>query len=559
MAMTVLFALATAFVLSLTLVPALASAVLGRGDAPHTSRFIEALRSAYSPLLARGLAWPKLVAGVALSAFALSAFVGSSMGREFLPKLDEGTLVAAMVRLPSVSLEQSTAQARQVERTLLTFPEVTSVVCRTGRAEIAVDPMGINMSDVYVMLKPRAEWTSAKTREELVDVFERALSDNVPGAAFAFTQPIEMNTNDLLAGISSDLAIHVYGTDLVELRKNADHIVRTLRGVPGAKDVRAEQVAGMSTLTITTNRLAAARVGIDARAVMDTVAAVGGVEVGEIIDGASRYPIRVRLAADARKSAETMASVPVRDPHGFLVPLGQLASISEAPSPSQIAREGLHRRMTVQLNVRGRDVGSFVADAKVALERDIKLPTGMFTAWAGEYERVRAAAQQLAVVIPVALALIFVLLIMTFGEIRPALVIFVNVPMAVSGGVAALASRGFSLSVSAAVGFVALFGVAVLNGLVLVSSIERLRRDGASLADAIRRGAELRLRPVVTTALVASLGFVPMAIGNGAGAEVQKPLATVVIGGLLSSTLVTLFVLPVVYAWIVGERRPKPG
>jgi cobalt-zinc-cadmium resistance protein CzcA len=556
MAMTVLFALATAFLLSLTLVPAVASAILPLAAKDHPSRLVELVRKGYTPSLRLGLRWPKLVAIVTLLAFAGSIFGASEMGREFLPKLDEGTAVVAMVRLPSVALEQSTEQTRQVEKTLLEFPEVTSVICRTGRAEIAVDPMGMNMTDVYVMLKPKGEWKTADSREGLVEKFDKALGESVPGAGFAFSQPIEMNTNDLLAGIQSDLALHLYGNDLAELRQSADHLVRTLRGIPGAKDVRAEQIAGMDTLTVTVDRQAIARAGVDAKAVTDTVGAIGGLDVGEIVDGPIRYPVRVRLAEEARRDGKAISAVPVRDEAGNLVPLGQLATVAMAPGPSQISRERLQRRITVQLNVRGRDIGSFVEEAKVALDRDVKLPVGYWTVWAGEYERLQSAAKQLAVVIPIALCLIVVLLVMTFGRVRPALLIFVNVPMAISGGIASLAARGLPLSVSAGIGFIALFGVAVLNGLVLVTSIERLCEGGANTVDAVLRGSNERLRPVLTTALVASLGFLPMALANGAGAEVQRPLATVVIGGLLSSTLLTLLVIPTVYAWLL---RKEPG
>ena len=556
MAMTVLFALGTAFVLSLTLVPAVASAVLPLAAKDRPSRLVEIVRRAYLPALRSGLRWPRAVALVTLLAFGVSIVGASEMGREFLPKLDEGTVVLAMVRLPSVSLAQSTEQARQVERTLHEFPEVTSVVCRTGRAEIAVDPMGMNMSDVYVMLKPKAEWTTASTHEGLVEEFGKKLNDEVPGAGFAFSQPIEMNTNDLLAGIESDLALHLYGNDLAELRQTADHMVHTLRGIRGAKDVRAEQIAGMNTLTVTVDRQAIARAGVDAKAVTDTVGAIGGLDVGEIVEGSIRYPIRVRLAEDARKDERSIAAVPVRDELGNLVPLGQLAHVAIAPGPSQVSRARLGRRITVQLNVRGRDIGSFVDEAKIALDRDVKLPVGYYTVWAGEYERLQSAAKQLAIVIPIALALILVLLVVTFGRIRPALLIFVNVPMAISGGVAALAARGLPFSVSAGIGFIALFGVAVLNGLVLVTSIERLRERGLAIEQAVQRGANERLRPVLTTALVASLGFVPMALATGAGAEVQRPLATVVIGGLVSSTLLTLLVVPTVYAWLMRNDMP---
>ncbi len=555
MALTVLFALATAFVLSLTLVPALASAVLAKDAHDAPSRIVSVAQKAYEPLLVRAVRWPKAVAAVSVLLFVASVVGASQMGREFLPKLDEGTIVAAMVRLPSVSLAQATEQTRQVETTLRAFPEVTSVVCRTGRAEIAIDPMGMNMTDVYVMLKPRSEWTSASHREELADLFDKALRESVPGAGFSWTQPVEMNTNDLLAGIESDLALHVYGSDLVALRQHAEQIVRTLRAIPGAKDVRAEQIAGLSTLTVTPDRSAIARAGVPARAVTDAVAAVGGIDVGDVVLGNVRYPIRVRIAEAGRKDAATIASLPVQDEAGNLVPLGQLANVEVTPGPSQIGRERMQRRITVQLNVRGRDVGSFVVEAEKALERDVKLPVGYFTEWAGEYERLRSAAKQLAVVVPIALALIMVLLVTTFGRAGPALLIFVNVPMAVSGGIAAMALRGLSLSVSAGIGFIALFGVAVLNGLVLVTAIERRRDRGDSPTEAALDASRTRLRPVLTTALVASLGFVPMALATGAGAEVQRPLATVVIGGLVSSTLLTLFVLPAVSTWLRRHGR----
>lgn len=556
MALTVLFALASAFVLSITLVPALASAVLSRSGIDRQSVIMRGASGLYRRPLRWALDHPRKVILFAVGLFVGSLWVGSRMGREFLPKLDEGTVVVAMVRLPSVSLEQSLRQSRQVEQTLKGFPEVTSVVCRTGRAEIAVDPMGINMTDVYVLLKPREQWKTAHDREELVEAFDAALRDSVPGAGFAFTQPIEMNTNDLLAGISSDLALHLYGNDLSQLRRTANEIVQTLRAVPGARDVRAEQIAGMSMLTVVLDRVAIARNGLNVETVLETIAAVGGIEAGQIVDGLERYPIQVRLAASARASAESIASLPVRTPSGALVPIGQLAQIELGPGPPQISRDSLQRRVTVEANVRGRDVASFVEEAKRRIEQEVRLPTGYFTAWAGEYERLQSATRQLLVVVPIALALIIVLLIATFGRVRPALLIFSNVPMSISGGVAALLLRGEPLSISAYVGFIALFGVAVLNGLVLVSSIERLRSE-LPLRDAVLRGAEGRLRPVLTTALVASLGFLPMALATSAGAEVQRPLATVVIGGLLSSTLLTLLVLPAAYLW--SGRRGSPA
>lgn len=553
MALTVLFALGAAFVLSLTLVPALASMLLPLDGHDKPSPLVRLAQRVYDPLLRRALAHSRLVGVVTVLGFAASLVLASQMGREFLPKLDEGTIVVPSVRLPSVSLEQATDSARQVEAALKSFPEVTTVVSRTGRAEVAVDPMGVNMTDVYALLRPRSEWTSATSRVALVEAFSKKLGEEVPGVGFSFSQPIEMNTNDLLAGIASDLALHVYGHDLTQLRQTADRMLKVLREIPGAKDVRAEQIAGSNVLTVDVDRAAVARSGLDVKTVLDAVAAVGGIEVGTVVDGPRRYPIQVRLGAAGRRDAASISALPVRTPRGTLVPLGQLAKVEVAPGPSQISRERLARRITLEMNVRGRDVGSFAQEAKRVVERDVRLPVGYAVEWAGEYERLQAATRQLAMVVPIALAMILILLVLTFGRFRPAMLIFVNVPVAVSGGVVALAIRELPLSVSAGIGFVALFGVAVLNGLVLVTSIERLREQGMVRLDAARVGAETRLRPVLTTALVASLGFVPMAIATGAGAEVQRPLATVVIGGVVSSTLLTLLVLPSLYAWLGGD------
>jgi cobalt-zinc-cadmium resistance protein CzcA len=558
MALTVLFALATAFVLSLTLIPALASLLLPRDAKDHESPLVHCALWLYRPVLGWATARPLTVITLAVSLFVLTIGLGTHLGREFLPELDEGTVICETVRLPSVSLAQSLDQTRQAEKALLTFPEVKSVVTRTGRAEVAVDPMGINMSDVWILLEPKATWRTAGDRESLVEAFDKRLSESVPGAGFSYTQPIEMAANELLSGFSADLAIDLYGPDLSELRKSSERMVRALRQVRGAKDVRAEQIAGLNVLTVRADRVAIGRQGLDEKGVLDTVAALGGTQVGDIVDGSSRYPIRVRFNAKARESLESIAALPVRAPNGALVPLGQLAQIDVTPGPSQISRARLQRRVTVQVNVRGRDIGSFVTEAKDRLERTVPLPVGYFTVWAGEYERLQSATRQLAVVVPISLAVILVLLMATFGKVRPALLIFANVPMGVSGGILALWLRGLNFSISAGIGFIALFGVAVLNGLVLVSSIERLVKAGQSIDSAVEQGATERLRPVLTTALVASLGFLPMALATGAGAEVQRPLATVVIGGLVSSTLLTLLVLPSAYRWLMSARGAVP-
>ena len=486
MALTVLFALGTAFFLSLTVVPALASLVLSRDGHDRPSWLMRGLSRVYEPVLHAVLRRPKRTMAVAVVAFALSLVLGANLGREFLPKLDEGSFVLATVRLPSVSLEQATTQTTQMETTLKTFPEVTSVVSRTGRAEIAIDPMGMNMTDVYVLLQPRSAWKTATDRDGLIHAFDRALSEQVPGAGWAFTQPIEMNTNDLLAGISSDLALHIYGDDLAQLRQTAERTVRILRGIPGAQDVRSEQIAGANVLDIRLDRAALGRYGVHGEAVLATVAALGGIEAGTIVDGAQRYPIQLRFEPSARASAASVSALPVRTPDGITVPLGQLATVRLEPGPSQVSRERLQRRTTVELNVRGRDIASFVTEARRALDAKIRLPVGYSTAWAGEYERLQTATRRLAIVVPMTLALILVLLIATFGELRPALVIFLNVPMAVTGGLVALAARSMPLSISAAVGFIALFGVAVLNGLVLVSSMDRAWKAGGSLPSSIQ-------------------------------------------------------------------------
>ena len=556
MALTVIFALAAAFVLSLTLVPALASLVLSRDAKDEPSPFLRIAQRAYDPTLGLAVRHPRLVAAGSVLVLAASLGVFTRMGREFLPKLDEGTLVIPSIRLPSVSLEESLRMTNEVEKALLEIPEVTSVVCRTGRAEVAVDPMGINMTDIYVLLKPREEWTSVHDREELIAVVDKKLTERVPGLGLAYSQPIEMNTNDLLAGIESDVAVHIYGPDLTELRQRAEQTARVLRAIPGSSDVRVERVAGASVLNIEIDRQAAARNGLDAIEVMNTVRALGGVEVGTVVDGIQRLDLQVRWSGAARHDVEAISSLPLLTPQGSLVPLGQIARVTIGPGPAEVNRERLSRRITVQANVRGRDLASFVEAAQVAVDKDVKLQPGYWTEWAGEYERLSSATARLLIVVPIALSLIVVLLVATFGRAPPALLIFLNVPIAVSGGIFALAVRGMDFSISAGVGMIALFGVAVLNGLVLVTSIERLREHGKSIEEAVLEGSKTRLRPVLTTALVASLGFLPMMLATGAGAEVQRPLATVVVGGIVTSTLLTLLVLPAVYRWLFAERPP---
>ena len=549
MALTVVFALAGSLVLTITLVPVLASLFLKRPPRHEETWLVRMLHRAYVPALAFAMRRRLLIGGGAGVVFALSVAVAAFMGGEFIPHLDEGAIALQVWRLPSVSVEEAAAQSALLERALLRdfASEVETVVSKTGRPEIATDPMGVEMSDVFVMLKPHASWRY-ESKEELIEAMEKALGRAVPGIAIGFSQPIELRVAELISGVRSDVAIKIFGPDLDVLRREAGEVVRAVSSVPGASDVKAEQVAGLPILTAAVDRMSLARHGASANEVLSVIEAMGGRQAGVIIDGEKRFMLRVRFPEEVRNDPSAIARVPVATSGGRLVPLGELVKIDVEPAASQISREGIQRRITVEVNVRGRDIASFVEAAKLAMSARVKLPAGYTVAWGGQFENLERASKRLAVVVPLALLLIFVLLYGTFGAARPALLIFMNVPFAATGGVLALALRGMPFSISAGVGFIALFGVAVMNGVVLLSYVRRIERErGLAPEDAAREGAIIRMRPVMTTALVAALGFVPMAIATGAGAEVQRPLATVVIGGLITSTLLTLFVLPAIY------------
>ncbi|MGE0825894.1 MAG: efflux RND transporter permease subunit [Candidatus Binatia bacterium] len=553
MALTVVFALAASLVLSFTLMPVLASFFLRSGVKEEETWVIRQAKRLYRPLLARTLRHPVLTSSVAAGLFAVSVAVALFMGAEFIPRLDEGAIALQAWRLPSVSLEESVRNTTMIEQTLKRFPEVVTVVSRTGRAEIATDPMGVEISDIYAILKPHDEWQTAQTREGLIKAFNGALTAAVPGTQFSYSQPIELRVQELIAGVRSDVAITVFGEDLDTLKDLGDQVVRVVSRVPGAADTKAEQVAGLPYLRVIVNREAIARYGINASQILDTVEALGGRVVGEVFEGQRRFFLQVRFAAADRQDLDRIKNVRVADPNGRLIPISQLADIRIEEGPAQISRENIHRRLAVESNVRGRDLASFVADAQRAVDSQVTLPPGYWIEWGGQFENLQRASARLAIVVPLALFLIFVLLYSTFNAATPALLIYLNVPLAATGGIFALALRGMPFSISAGVGFIALFGVAVLNGVVLMSYVLQMRREGLSGEEAARRGAEIRLRPVLMTALVASFGFVPMALSTSAGAEVQQPLATVVIGGLITSTALTLLVLPTLYAWI--ERR----
>jgi cobalt-zinc-cadmium resistance protein CzcA len=417
--------------------------------------------------------------------------------------------------------------------------------------------MGIEAGDVFVILKPPAEWPVKKTKGALVEEMEAALADAVPGVGYSFLQPIEMRFNELIAGVRSDVGIKLFGDDLDVLEKTGTEIARVVAKVPGAEDVKLEQTSGLPVVRIRVDRDQCARYGISVGDVLDTVEATrAGKIVGTVFEGQRRFSLAVRFDDDTGRTMEALANVPVASPSGVLVPLGQVAAITLDTGPAQISREAVRRRTVVELNVRGRDVASFAQEAQAVIARDVTLPTGYYITWGGQFENLEAATQRLSIAVPLALALIFAMLYFTFGAFTPAALIFLNVPLAATGGVVALALRDLPFSISAGVGFIALFGVAVLNGVVLVTQVRDLeRRDTRPVPDVVREACGLRMRPVLMTALVASLGFLPMALATGSGAEVQRPLATVVIGGLVTSTLLTLFVLPTIYAFIRRRQR----
>ncbi|MDQ7008471.1 MAG: CusA/CzcA family heavy metal efflux RND transporter [Acidobacteriota bacterium] len=559
MALTVVFALAASLVCAMTLMPVLASLLIKKVSEkePLLFRMIQRL---YKPLLQRALRWKIITATIALTLFVASLGVIPFLGAEFIPRLDEGAIAMQIWRPPSISLEESNRVSLIAEKVILEqFPEVETVVSRTGRAEIATDPMGVEISDTYLILKPPKTWRF-KTKEKLIQAIDAAMKENVPGAIFSFSQPIELRVQELIAGVRSDIAVHIYGDDLKLMKRKADEVVAVLQKIPGAADVKAEQTVGLPMLNVRVDREAIARHGINAQDVLDVVETIGGKSLGVVLEGQKRFVLQVRFAADnVRQSLDQVRNLRVRGPaegdaRARLIPLSQLADISIEDGSAQISRENISRRINVESNVRGRDLASFVKEARAAVERDVELPPGWLIEWGGQFENLQAATRRLTLLVPLALLMIFVLLYSTFNSGRLAILIFTNVPLAVTGGLLALALRGYPFSISAGVGFIALFGVAVLNGVVLISYVEQKRREGADPEHAAIEGASVRLRPVLMTAMVASLGFLPMAMATSAGAEVQRPLATVVIGGLVTSTLLTLLVLPTIYSWFAVKR-----
>lgn len=560
MAFTVILALCGALVLSLTLIPALAALFL-RDQAPKGSEednpAIRALLGPYRRLLQGSLRLPWLPISVAVAAVAVSGFLFLELGSEFIPELDEGAFAISAQRLPSVSLEQAVRSTTQLEIALRDMPEIRTIVSRIGRPEIATDPMGPDLTDCYVFLKDPSAWPKPKSKAALIAEMEERLK-SVPGMAFTFSQPIKFRMLELIGGIGSrsDVAVKVFGEDFEVMDKAAGEIARVLRQIPGNADVKVQQIEGLPALEIEADRRAMARYGINVADVHElTQAAIAGIPATTILEGFKRFELTVRLTPESRSDAAALGALLVNSPTGTKVPLAQLATMRETEGAAEISRENGQRRVSIETNVRSRDLGTFVEEARLRVEAEVKLPPGYRLEWAGTYENLQAGKLRLAIAVPATFLLVFVLLYATFGSGTQALLIFTGIPLALSGGVFALVARGMPFSISAGIGFIAVSGVAVLNGLVLVGFINQLRREGRALDVAIVDGCVTRLRPVLMTATVASLGFLPMAISSGAGGEVQRPIATVVIGGLITSTALTLVILPVLYRWFGGATR----
>ncbi|MBM4265876.1 MAG: CusA/CzcA family heavy metal efflux RND transporter [Deltaproteobacteria bacterium] len=580
MALTVIFALTAAFVLSLTFVPAMVALCITGRVRERENVAVALAKSLYAPALRWSLRWRGAVVATGAVLFAASLLLLRTLGQEFAPTLAELDLVVHAFRVPGTSLTQATSMQRELEKAIDRVPEVASVFSRSGTAEVASDPMPVYMSDTFVVLKPREAWPNPRDTKEDVRARIEEVIERVPGNAYEFTQPIEMRFNELLAGVRSDVAIKVFGDDFERLQPIAERIARILRAIPGAADVSIEPISGAPFLGIEVDHEASARYGLSAADVHDVVSiAIGGRSAGQVFEGDRRFDLLVRLHDEFRDDPLALGNLPIPVSHEHTpatavalqngeraglryLPLSAVAQISVADGPNQVSRENGKRRIVVQTNVRGRDIGSFVEEAQERIDRDVDLPTGTWLSWGGQYENLVQAKERLLLVVPICFLLILMLLYGTFGSIGPALLVFTAVPLALSGGIVSLWLRDMPFSISAGVGFIALSGVAVLNGLVMITFIDQLRDEGVELDDAIVSGAVTRLRPVLMTALVASLGFIPMALATGTGAEVQRPLATVVVGGLVSSAALTLFVLPALYhlaAPLLTRRAAEPN
>ncbi len=556
MALTVIFALAGSMLLSLTLMPVLASYVLKKGRGRRDHRGMRWLEQRYGSVLGWALRYHKFVIALAALIVLNAGVLAAGLGTEFVPRLNEQAVVINTVRIAGVALDESVRYGTQVERLLLArhANEIEHIWTRTGTAEVATDPMGLEVSDVFITLKPRGDSQQRGNQDELVAAMAKTL-EGMPGMRSVFTQPIEMRVNEMLTGVRADVGIKLFGDDFAQLREKAEEIRRSVAAIPGAADVTVEQLTGQAMLSIDVDRQAAGRYGIPVGEILEVVESLGNRKVGQVVEGQRRFDLVLRLADEASSSAEKIRRILIRTQAGAQVPLASVAKIEVVEGPSAIQREWAKRRVVVQANVRGRDVGGFVADARAALGR-IELPEGYYATFGGQFENFQRAQQRLYFVIPIALLLVFSLLYLSYGRVSDALRVFTGVPFGAVGGIVALWLRDMPFSISAGVGFIALCGVAVLGDMVLVSSVVRLIERGRAPFAAVREAAEMRLRPVLMTALVAAFGFLPMALNTGVGAEVQRPLATVVVGGVITSTIATLLVLPVLYA-IFGAGRGR--
>ncbi|VAW04893.1 Cobalt-zinc-cadmium resistance protein CzcA; Cation efflux system protein CusA, partial [hydrothermal vent metagenome] len=562
MAITVMLALGGAFILSLTLVPALLALLIRGKVAEKEVRAVSWTKSRYEPALRKALARPVRAITAGFAVFALSLVAFTFVGSEFMPQLDEQDLSLQAIRIPSTSLRQSVEMQKQIEKEISKFPQVRFMYSKTGTAEVASDPMPPNISDAFIILRPKDEWPNpALSKTALVEEMEEALSKLI-GNNFEFSQPIQMRFNELIAGVRGDVAVKVFGDDLDQLTATANQLATIFSGMEGSADVRVEQTAGFPALDVQFDRAAIAAHGLTVDEVARTVGvALGGTESGIVFQGDRRFDIVVRLAGDIRSDIDAIGALPIILPENALgqrssVPLRSLATLSETEGLNQISREDGKRRVVVQLNVRGRDVGSLVTEAKELIEDQVGLPAGVYLQWGGQFENLQAANARIALVVPIIALLVFGLLAMALGNIRMAIAVFTTVPLGIAGGIFSLIVTGLPFSISVAVGFIVLAGVAVLNGLVMMTSIQGRLNEDIPLVEAIYEGAVERFRSVLMTAIVPSLGFVPMAIATGTGAEVQKPLAIVVIGGLITATILTLFVLPAVTRLILENDGP---
>ena len=554
LAVTITIALVCSLIISIFVVPVLSSFIMKPGKEEDT-KLLSFVKRGYRLVRDWALKNRLKVIAVSAAAFLLSLALLLFIGKEFMPVLQEGTLTIQLIRLPGISLEESIEMEKRFQKILLSFPEVESVVSKIGAAEIATDPMGPELSDPIITLKPLSQWKTARTQEELINKMREKLETSMPGAAFNFTQPIALRVDELISGVKSQIAVKLFGDDIEKLREKADEIARVMSTIKGTADLRVEQVSGQPYLHIEIDRSAMARYGINISDVQEIIEiAVAGKSPTEVFEGDKRFDVMMRFPEGKRGDIESIGNILVPMPEGRGIPLKQIARLYFIEGPNQISREDGQRRIVIECNVKDRDIGGFVGEAQEKISKGVKLPAGYYMTWGGQFENQERAMKRLMIIVPVTLLIIFLLLYMTFNSIKNALLIIMNIPFALIGGIVALFISGQYLSVPASVGFIALFGVAVLNGVVLVSYFNKLRLEGASIDEALRIGTDLRLRPVLMTALVAMLGLVPLLLSSGTGSEIQRPLAIVVVGGLITSTILTLIVLPTLYRWFEEEK-----